>query len=324
MSYFRNKAVARQQLGLDGSGIVAKLDAELGSTDWRSAMSGEDISDALDTYLDQTAWRRQHMADFRDYGALPSGPDCTAALNAAIADTSCTSLYIPGANWWFSSQPNPIDRALEIIGESMSDSVFVATHTDSILNFQGSSGGGALRNLNLGFSTSGGNSTAGILMTALANGTSPDFLTLENIVITGYSGSTMDYGFIADGNLRTSGTVGIRNLSFSNVHIFNTTTAAFEMRHARVCSLHEIRCFVGSGSTNAALITGANAGTQSDTVFLSNSVMGDLTMDYCQRGLGSNIACAALEFTTNAVECNVRGAATSVTNNGTGCFSSMA
>lgn len=58
MSYFRNKAVAREQLGLDGAGLVGKIDTQLGSTDWRSAVGGfiapEDYGCVGDGVVDDT------------------------------------------------------------------------------------------------------------------------------------------------------------------------------------------------------------------------------------------------------------------------------
>lgn len=262
-------------------------------------------------------------ADIRDFGGV-SGTDCTSAINAAIADSGCTQLYIPPGNWWMNTQPNSIERTLEFVGESMSDSVLVVKHANSGLVFTGVQAvGGALRNLSINFDIGASNGTAHVQLVSQAGGGSPDYFIMENCNFSAFGSSTSSYGLVLDGNARVTGAVGLRNVSIRNIRTFNTTVLAIDIRQCRALTMADVSCFTAGGSNNGVGIGGV-AGAPSSGVLLSNLTCGDLSIDRADRVLGAPVACQGLTYGTNASECNMFGAATTVANSGTGCFSSMA
>lgn len=251
-----------------------------------------------------------------DYGGAGDGTtDNTPALNAIIAAGVRTVRLGAGKVYRFSSAVSTITYGLRLIGSGKSTTVldFYQT-TGQCLYYTGTTdAGGHLEGFTLrnrGASTL----TAGIYLQAQAGGGSPDFCVLRDINITGATASDLfSYGVLIDGNARTTGIIGIRDICVDNVSIFNTTAMSFEVRHGKDVSL-KVSCFAtGTGGVNAGQITGSSGSVPSGAVRLSAN-MGDLTLGFCAsvdvEGVYDDITVDA-----GASAFNIKGVATSVTVN---------
>lgn len=294
----------------------------------KRAASTEFVTGATSSFQTQIdaieAELQSHWYDFRYFGAV-AGQDCSAALNAAIAEANCNTLFIPEGNWYLDTAPSTITRNMSIIGVNSSLSVLVSRHTGTGLVFTGSlpETGGSLRDITISFDIGSSTATAGVQLVSQSGGGSPDFFQFHDINITSTGSSKMQYGIVLDGNARTTGTVGLRNVVGYNISIFNTTVAGFEARHCRVCAMNDVHCFTGGGTTNAVAIGGSGSSTKTDTFFMNGLLSGDLTVDHATRVIASG-GFQAVTLTSNSSECNIVGASTSTSDSGTGNVTSLA
>lgn len=252
---------------------------------------------------------------FEAYGGVGDGvTDNTAAFNAVLAAGVQTLLLGTGKVYRFSSAVNTITYGLKIVGASKSTTVLDFYQTSgNCLRYTGESGGGGMIEKLTIRNMGGATLTSAIYLQAQAGGGSPDYCSLHDVNITGATDSDLfSYGLLIDGNARTTGIVGIRNITVTNVSIFNTTAASWEVRYGKDITLHGLSCFAtGTGGVNLGQIDGAGASTASATVRL-NANMGDLYIDYASAvdvdGVYQGIYASA-----NTSSFNIKGIATSVT-----------
>lgn len=248
-------------------------------------------------------------------GAGDGTTDNTSAFNAILSAGHRTIRIGAGKVYKFASAVNTITYGLRIVGSGKAVSVLDFYQTSGqCLYYTGTTDVGGLLE---GFTirNKGANTlTAAVYLQAQAGGGSPDFCVIRDVNITGATNSDLfSYGLLLDGNSRTTGTVGIRNIEVDNVSIFNCTSQSWEVRYGKDVKLR-VSCFAtGTGGVNSGQITGSGSGTASGVVRL-NANMGDLSLGYCASvdcdGIYDDITVSA-----NASSFHLRGVATSVTIN---------
>lgn len=255
-----------------------------------------------------------------EYGGAGDGvTDNVAAITAIHAAGKQTIKLGAGKVYKFASAIPTITYGMSIIGDTMSSSVldFYQT-TGSCLYYTGSAGGGGRLE---GFSIRNrGAATldAAIKLEAQAGGGSPDYCLINNVNITGSTNSDLyQYGILIDGSARTTGTVGIRDITVTNAKTFNTTVNAFETRYGKDIQIGGSFFATGTGGVNSGKITGGS-GTESNIVRL-DADMGDLALDYCINVLADGVF-NAVTTTANTSYFNVFGKAVSATINASSTY----
>jgi hypothetical protein len=249
------------------------------------------------------------------YGGAGDGvTDNTTAFNNILTAGIRTIRLGAGKVYRFSSAVNTITYGLRLVGTSKSTTVldFYQASGNCLLYDGSTEGGGMIEKLTIR-NRGGATLTSGIYLQAQAGGGSPDYCSIHDVNITGSTNSDLfSYGLLIDGNARTTGIVGIRNITVTNVSIFNTTASSWEVRHGKDITLHGLSCFAtGTGGVNLGQIDGASGSTASATVRL-NANMGDLYIDYAS-AVDVDGVYQAVYASANTSSFNIKGIATSVT-----------
>lgn len=215
-----------------------------------------------------------------------------AALNEAIIDVGTLGsaagdqvLTIPSGNYNLNTQIT-MAYPITIIGAGLGNSVLQPTHLGTGILVTGQYGTcPRIKDLTIGFTTGGANSTAHIIAQSYQDvGTptinySPDFLWFENLNLTGYNGSTASYNIVLDGNGRLNsvgGTVpiGLRSITLKDIIAFNATFRGLDLRHVRVATLNSTHIYGGAGVGGVAT-TGFNSSARNfDNKFFGCSING--------------------------------------------------
>ena len=225
----------------------------------------------------------------------PAGTtDWTTAFNDALSDVGQNAdkrLHVPGGSYTTTgvlTMAYPVD----MYGDGMSLSVIRPTHTGTGLAITGQFGTGPrVRNLTIGFDTGGGVSVAHIQVTNFQNvGTptiqySPDFLELEGLNLTGYSGSKAQYNVLLNGSSRVNDVggiipIGIRSIAMRRIVGFNATFRALECNHVRTGHYSDINLYGGAGIGGAA-VTAPSGKLSYDNKFFGGSINGTFAVSDC-------------------------------------------
>jgi hypothetical protein len=253
--------------------------------------------------------------DILDYGGVSGGTANHEAINAAMAD-NVNELYFPPGNWGFGAQPNAITRPVNIYGAGESLSVITMHYNGYGLQFTGATAtGGTLADLTI-WNQSGGSATAAFGLIAGA-GEAPNAFRAQNLNITSDGSSTFQYGFLVDGEAKTTGAIGVRSLRLENIKTFNTTARGFELRHVRVALINGVQCYVGSGSDNSVLI-GITNGLECDTILINELLCGNLTVTEANVVIADAINVQVLTLSAASTNCRMSGFASSKVDSGTG------
>jgi hypothetical protein len=203
------------------------------------------------------------VIDLKAYGAIPNGPisngpDCTPALNSAIAAALAgddKTIHVPAGQWMFMTPPNPISGGIRIIGEGKSDTVLTRAYSNGefLVIVQN---GSEVKDLTLwaGPGTSGG---IGIHMIAdnAPNGAGGNHV-IEDIWITSGTGGTWAIPIYLDGLNRTIAPHGIRAVTLRDVNVFNATSWAMEWWNTVACEWYGGGAYQGAGTTQSIAVGG--------------------------------------------------------------------
>lgn len=226
----------------------------------------------------------------------PAGtPDWTTAINDALLDVGANAdkrLHLPAGNYVVSGVLN-MAYPVDFFGDGMSLSVIKPTHLGTGLFITGEFGTGPrVRDLTIGFDTAGATSVAHIQVTNYQNvGSpttqySPDFLSLENLNLTGYSSSKAQYNVLVNGSSRVNtvgGTVaiGIRSIAMKRIVGFNATFRALELNHVRSGWYGDINLYGGSGGVGGAAVIAPSGVLSYDNKFFGGSINGTFAVADC-------------------------------------------
>jgi hypothetical protein len=224
---------------------------------------------ALETvHLPAIRRRLRVQPDLYDWGLVGSSP-AQAANNSTKMATLITEMrtvyalqevIVPDDIFYFGSSI-VVDHGLRFTGIQMSGSVFIASHSGNIIHFTGQYGtGGGASKLSLGYTGTNGN--IGVFVSANAAGYSADFTKFSELNITHYSGGTMAYGMLFDGDARRpgSGLQGLRDITVEGCYIFNVSGGhAMELRHVRAFQCSKCDFFQGGGTSTTLYVRGYDA-----------------------------------------------------------------
>lgn len=271
--------------------------------------------------------RLRNIPDLAEYGILSSGSteygqtDFDALVAGLIADGRRQCL-VPAGNYRLGEQVT-FARGVIFEGESKSSSVFKFYHANTGMVFTGAQeNGGALKRLSV-VNDSGAQAVAYVQAIASVDGTSPDFLVIEDCNFTGFSGATVQYGIILNGSARDGSAPnllkGIRNCKISSTSVFNCDVLSTDLRQARDVELRGLKHFQADGAV-AKLSIGGASGFPSATVQLSACVPVDVAVGWADRVIGLDNYINDATVSADANNCAIGIASGAVTNNSTSSF----
>lgn len=282
--------------------------------------------------------------NIRDYIGLVSGGSWTAAFNQALIDAVASgtrTIYFPyvvsdnAGNYNFNTKPNVIGAGITLRGENPRQFLVrnyaptgaAGSVESSFLVWDGSANpadpnqnkGGGIVNLGLG----AGNGTSGGAAIQITGTTTyrPGYMDFENVVVSVPNGSTGTWGFgllIKGQGITTSGSQGIRDVSFRNLYIFRCTGEPIQVTNG-VHIFFENLTVVDGGAGNADPGVRINGGgttlSNSTQVYITNAdIEGTLYLVDCSR-----VVCTGflnrISTGTSATSCKFIGVV--VTNNAT-------
>jgi hypothetical protein len=234
-----------------------------------AALRASNFPNDLDTVNLPAIRRRLRIApDLYDWGLVGSSPAQAANNSTKIATLindmrtvyALQEVIVPDDVFYFGSGI-VVDHGLRFTGIQMSGSVLIANHSGNIIHFTGQYGtGGGASKLSLGYTGTNGN--IGIFVSANAAGYSADFTKFCDLNITHYSGGTMAYGMLFDGDARrpVSGLQGLRDITVEGCYIFNVSGGnAMELRHVRAFKCMGCDFFQGGGTSTGLYVRGFNS-----------------------------------------------------------------
>jgi len=185
-----------------------------------------------------------------DIGMIPDDDtfDNGPILNAFLqGDDVC--LFVPKGNYTFKTQMDPVTKVKHIQGVSLSHTVFIREHVGDFLRIN-SGFGHVLRDFGIVTASPAGAGGMAINFKALATMDSPDYSSLENILVTAWSGSSWSIGIALDGVDRVdSSPSGIRDMNLSNCFIFGCNTFTLYCNTLHGANLN-LQVFPAGGLTN--------------------------------------------------------------------------
>lgn len=229
----------------------------------------------------------------KDFGGVADGlTDTTAAFNAALAECAASgkrTVYFPSGVYKFSSKPNDITYGVTLVGDGITSTTLVrgysaASTQEGFLVWTGQNGnGGGCRDM----SVQAGQSTA--LGTAIkliaASGYSPDGSNFKNLWLTvqGAPAGTWSYTVYIDGMARSS-PQGVRDVHFSNVHVFGAGTRAFYSANVVGLTFEGGGVYQAGGTDGGFQVTGGATYSvdRSALVHVMTNVQGALTLTACE------------------------------------------
>lgn len=213
---------------------------------------------------------RQYI-NILDFGANRSGNiaiDSTPALNAAIAAAIASqnkTVYIPSGVYYFNTLPASITSGVKIVGDGVSNTVLTRNFNaenvyDGIFNIRDGCFGCVFQDFTI-IDVAGITGGCHISMyKAVADSTAAgDFTKIVNCNFTTYGTNTHYAAIYIDGEARTSGAEGVRDLVMQGCTIFGGAQASIYARVVRGFDISNTSTFQAGGTTGRILITGTVA-----------------------------------------------------------------
>jgi hypothetical protein len=206
---------------------------------------------------------------------------------AAVLASRSKRGYIPAGTYKITAQPADITSPIILFGDGMGRSTIERTYNGTagkgFLAFGPGSNGSVVRDLTIR-SVAGTSGGAILSIVATAGGAPPSFLTFENLYLTTAGSDTHVNTVYIDGTPRVTAPIGVRDISFKNVHVFGSN--GYSMYLAGVIGFS----FTGggvypAGGTNAASggvqITGNGTTVNSQYVTFDIVTSGGLNLTNC-------------------------------------------
>lgn len=262
------------------------------------------------------------VPDLGDFGILPNATtygqaDFDAMVTSVVANGG-RRILAPAGNYRLGEQIT-INRGLTIEGEHKSHTLFKMYHSGTGLVFNGAlETGGGLHSLSI-INDSGGAALAYLQLVASIAGTSPDFFTIDDCNMTGFSGATVSYGVIGDGNARDgsapNGLAGLRDFEMSATQIFNCNVASTELRHVKSFRLVGVEHNQAGGAVAKLTITGSGSTKRSYGGRVIGCAIGDISLDHAEKIIGDDNDIGNAILSANALLCNIGKATGTIDNN---------
>lgn len=225
------------------------------------------------------------IVDIMDFGGSLSG-DNTAALNAALAHCIAnqkTKIGFQKGFYRFNSAPNSID-GITLIGQGKTATYLVRDYSGNFLNFGGGfTGGGGAKDMGIlaGAGTSGGYAIYAYGQDGVG---AADWSTFDSLYVSS-NGGTFAFGFVLDGNLRTS-PQGVRSVRVTNCDFFAGTSGAMNIYNGVAFFADNVGCYPAAGSSGDVYIGGGSTlALKSNILTLSNfNIHGTLNISNSLKG----------------------------------------
>jgi len=285
------------------------------------------------TYPDTNAVTRtvtNKLSDFvsiLDFGGKgDSGTtDNTTPYNnaiAALASKGGGTLYIPEGNYYFMSRPNSITQGVSIVGDGKSNTILTkdyieSTDTNGFIDHDVTNNGSFIRDLQIYNNKSGG---SGISIIATATDCA-DFVTFQNLYITGNGTNEWKYPVYVDGDLRTGSPQGCRDLRILNCDLFEGELSVCYIKAFNNLTIAETGIFATGTSNSLDLLGGSSVNSNYANVGLTFCTTVNLAIGSTANQL--NIRCPFIvnvNNSANAYNCIVTA---SVTNGQTNWANSL-
>lgn len=240
-----------------------------------------------------------------DFGGVPSFTDFTIdntpALNRAIAAITAVGqsrLRFPAGVWTFRTKPNSIPCGVHLEGDGFSSSFYQGgttlyrnytpgANSDRFLLWDGTkqaannTGGGLHR---LGIEAAAGTSH-GVAYgaTAQSDDFRPGYMVFEDLLVRAEAGGSFDYAFIGSGvACVTSGSQGLRDLTFRNVYLSGAAVEVAQLLNCTNTNYESLYTFQAGGAATILRISGiSNAAIDKSTNGSGKIYAQDLYLDNC-------------------------------------------
>jgi hypothetical protein len=225
------------------------------------------------------------ILDIMDFGGSLTG-DNTAAFNLALAAcvaNNKTKIGFHKGFYRFNSAPDAID-GVTLVGQGKTASYLVRDYSGNFLNFGGGFlGGGGAKDMGIlaGAGTSGGYAIHAYGQDGVG---AADWATFDGLYVSSYGG-TFGFGFVLDGNLRTT-PQGVRSVRLLNSDFFAGTSGAMNIYNGVAFFADNVGTYPAGGTNGDVYIGGGSALTQKSNILcLDNfNIQGTLNISNSLKG----------------------------------------
>lgn len=256
--------------GVTRRGLVAGLSAPLiGMAAAGSALAGP---------------RQMGQPTLADFGGVADDSrfDNAPALDAAMADASVPSLYVPPGTWYFKSRPKPITRPVEIFGSSAVLTSLTRAYSEPDPRrglLTAVSGSFLCSRLSL-FTLAGASGGCAIMLTT-SGSQSPDDSVLEDLIVSTKGKGGLWRTAVAINGLARLSPLGVRGVYIRGCQLFASEYAACEVAGGVQVGFQGGGMFPAGGGNGRLIVTGSPQ-VNSHYVHGSLGYVGGLKLDNCQ------------------------------------------
>jgi len=279
------------------------------------AGSPEQISLGASLLMASGVLLSSRVINIRDYASLVVGGNWTPAFNAALAAAATSgtrTIYFPyivtdnNGNYNFNAKPNAMGRGITLVGENPRQFLvrnYTPTGTDgtadrAFLTWDGSdyngtdpnqNKGGGMVNLGIGAGNATSTGTAIYIGGADIN-RRPGYMVFQNVVVSIPVGSNGTWSFglqVKGANITTSGSQGMRDLTFIAMYIFRCTGDPMQITNGVHIHIHGLTVSDGGANNSDPTVRVNGGGTtlsNSTQVVMNNlDIEGTLAFVDCSR-----------------------------------------
>lgn len=204
--------------------------------------------------------------------------------------TGRRTIFFPRGTYRFNRKPRDIEHGIMLLGAGITETTLVRMYTagtasEGFLTLTGKYGTGAgCRDMSI--QAGNGTSNGACLSLVATSAYAPDASNFENLWLTvqGATPGTWAFTVYIDGLARTTAPVGVRDISFTNVHVFGATNTAMTAQNVIGMRFHGGGVYSAGGSNGNVNITGG--GTygvdRSAYVMFQTNIQGQLTLQACE------------------------------------------